>query len=397
MEKFGIERSDVISYIETVLQEQHVLEGKVNVTGTSSIGDGYTGLVIFIVATGKKYGKEVKLDFALKHSCALKEFREKIPIEFAYNLETLVLQKLVPLYQKILLENNCTPLKCFPKWYKTFESQNSNALVLENLKATGFVINDIKTPFTINHLNLLMKNYAKFHALGFAFKLRNPEKFKEISNEIIKLHKGIMEFCYELYKGWFKVLDNVLENCNETELLKKKRKITFEEVINLTDYVNDHSTIVHGDCWNNNYMFKMNGDTPEQVKILDWQICNVSNPLVDLCYVILANISQDNYEHIGDLLETYYKDFSENLRKLKCDPNEIYPKENFLGDYKKYARVSLMMVPSVLQISSKSKSELPDITKVDVDMVESFSNPQGEEVNEKILTYARYLEKYGII
>lgn len=67
-------------------------------------------------------------------------------------------------------------------------------MILEDLNARHFeVINHRQEILTFDHVSLVMKALGKFHALSFALRDQQPEKFKEITSSLNELYWVLLE------------------------------------------------------------------------------------------------------------------------------------------------------------------------------------------------------------
>ncbi|KAJ8977339.1 hypothetical protein NQ317_017753 [Molorchus minor] len=122
------------------------------------------------------------------------------------------------------------------------------------------------------------------------------------------------------------------------------------------------SVILHGDCWNNNFMFKYedeNKNSPSNVKILDWQLSQLLSPVIDLSYFIYINSSQSELDQLDELLETYYFSFSEFLRELGSKAEELFTFEDLKRHWNKYCAFGALFTPYVLKFVLCDKETAP--------------------------------------
>lgn len=107
------------------------------------------------------------------------------------------------------------------------------------------------------HASLVVKNLAKLHALSFALQKHNPDEFETIQNlcakDIQYADVGSIPTCLISY---FKSSVNVISN---PEIKAKLIDVTpniLQLLSKCSAPVPNYSTICHGDCWNNNILFK---------------------------------------------------------------------------------------------------------------------------------------------
>lgn len=152
----------------------------------------------------------------------------------------------------------------YPVCYKTIDIDVNEALILQDLKQLQFEMIDHRNkPISIDHASLVFNVLGKFHALSFAFKDQNGEKFKELTNdfdEILLHEKGkAMKMYINSLKS--KAFDCLIEG-NDTNLINKLNQLFAESPFDVAlSCVNGktaepYAIICHGDCWSNNTLFK---------------------------------------------------------------------------------------------------------------------------------------------
>ncbi|CAH0550238.1 unnamed protein product [Brassicogethes aeneus] len=391
MDKYGINESDITSLVQTVLDQENIKDGEITIKGTTGAGDGYTGIVIFVDANGTKDGEKVTLNLAVKHSTTVKSQRDVMPIKGIYKTESTVYETVIPKYQNFLKEHELPLLDIFAKWYKTEINEAGETIVFDNLKVQGFEMHDVKTPMNLNHLRLLLDKYARFHATGFAFKIKNPDEFKKIASILNEPVYELNKILIEYFNTFNEHLQTTLKSMNEFELVGKVKDILYEDL--LLKYAHDkHSIVTHADCWNNNLIFKYkkgNTHEPEEVKLLDWQVSSVGSPMIDLIQIIFLGISTEDLKNVDDLINYYYLQFSDYLNSLGCDVQDVYPKDEFMEDWHSYAKYSTCYAPTLYAMADKDRIEM-DLSDLK-NIIEAFEPSKDDQVKRRTLELVKYL------
>lgn len=246
--------------IESTTKE-NVKDPIVTITGTTDKGDNYSGDISFVTVTGDNGNNEsTAFDIVIKTGKRNVKMRET-GIDVLYQREIYVYDKMFPTFHQFQMGHNCENLfNSVPKCYKTLQEKDVEIIVLENLKSKGFKLHDRQVNMNVHHMKLVLKNYAKLHAVSLSMRDQNPDQFNEIVANATPvlgqlLLNGFKDVFQQMYDKQMKYIREV-----DSELYTQMDNIfgpilmdTFLEVYNAE--VED-PVIIHGDCWNNNFMFK---------------------------------------------------------------------------------------------------------------------------------------------
>ena len=152
-----------------------------------------------------------------------------------------------------------------PGSFKMLTEDLNEGLFLEDLKASGFEMFDRMKEVTKEHVFRVMEALGKYHALSFAMKDQKPELIKPYTS-MVDVFFQRSEESMEQIKMWFEHLKKqakvTLESMDNEDLKKRARKELgkdfFDQIggcIKGAD-AEPHAVICHGDCWNNNIMYR---------------------------------------------------------------------------------------------------------------------------------------------
>ncbi|KAJ3646083.1 hypothetical protein Zmor_023693 [Zophobas morio] len=368
--------SDIRKWLKVALAEENLESFSVKITGSSEKGDGYVGDVFFLVVTGiDKQGKNKEYDLVLKCSKSSAALMESVPVfTKGFVREAYLYQHVFPLFKQFQISKGIEKLfDSVPKYYGVYSDDFRHVIVLENLKKLGYDLWPKAKPLSREVIDIVIKNYAKFHATSVALEEQCPENFQKLlkglaenlakefieTSDFANMFQSAVEEVYEL------LTEDVKKEILEQWLkLKEKVYFIFGELISATD---DLKVISHGDSWVNNFLYKFENEektTVSRVAILDWQVSKFTSPVTDLSYFLFAGISKEDLADIDTILRDYYKYLCEYLRRLSSKFADTYTLENFFDDWKKYGQYGLVMCIMPIKTLYSKKKDLPDLAEI---------------------------------
>jgi RNAse (barnase) inhibitor barstar len=399
------DEEEIRCWLKCVLTEENIDDFSVQILGNSEKGDGYLGDIIFVRLTSANGRSPKEYNLVLKCSKRSQILREKTPVKDAFINEIYIYNTVLPVFTQFQLEHGINnPFDSVPKCYGKFTSENMEVLVFENLKSVGYTLWNKKQPLTRKHIDMVMTEYSKFHAISFAMKDQQPEKFEELSTgltDVFKMFMDTMDIESMFGKSFDDLYDVLKGDLDDNTLMtwknfKNQIKHVFEGMCEQSD---TNKVITHGDCWNNNFMYKhaANNETlPVKVAILDWQIAKYFSPICDLSYFLFACISKEDIEDLDEILKVYHKSLTSYLNKMGTDSN-VYPLDTFLADWKKYCKYGVTMSSMLFKICATDKDEVVDIAQM-AESGQNFEDTFSYEVKDKtsFKNRARHVVKYVV-
>lgn len=255
--------SIVNQWISNGLKPYNYKNIEVELTGLSEVGDGYVGDIAFSkVHALKSDGTKEVLNIVVKYSKSDPVKRKEFPVAALFQSEIFIYGTLIPLYKNF--ENNAKldVLDNFlPKCYSTYEYENQEIILLENLQV-GFEIHDRMTPLDMDHVKITFKNYGVWHAFSIAYREKYPKEFQKAKTNLQSPLAALQPLFEPLFLTSEENVYAVLKEAGEADLVAQLKKEVsssfFLKTIEL-DHLTANETnnvIVHGDGWNNNFMFK---------------------------------------------------------------------------------------------------------------------------------------------
>lgn len=243
--------------IRNIAKRENFVDYRVTVTSGSEKGDNFLGIILRlkIEENGKSEKKPLHLIIKTPPGEAM---RNVLPINRFYGTEVHVYSVMFPAFNTLQEEAKIPEDQCF-KLAKCFGCSSQNLhefLALEDLNVKGFKMFDRFKSFDYDHMMLLVKTLANYHALSYAMKEKQPDNFRQLSEIVTNspIFPGAEKVLVEAHARAVKVMKDQLS----ADRLKKFSVNLLEK---LNDYFDNNgkdrtfNTITHGDCWCNNFVF----------------------------------------------------------------------------------------------------------------------------------------------
>ncbi|XP_031627333.1 uncharacterized protein LOC116343429 [Contarinia nasturtii] len=259
----------------------------------------------------------------------------------------------------------------YPKCYSSISDDLSESLFLEDLLRRKFEMIDVrKEPVTFDHMSLMLKALGKFHAVSFALKDQQPEKFKELANLAFEQYWTMIDSGYSsFYLDALKRLTDILEMEKRSDLLEKFNNAAgrdhFSNILRMisSEAAEPYAVICHGDLTTNNTMFcKDEQGKPIEIQLFDFQFTRYASPVIDLILYLFCSISTElRNQHYEEFLRIYHESLSDLVRRLGSDPQTLFPFERVLDQLRKIGVYSIYVGALLLPILGSDPDKLPDI------------------------------------
>ncbi|XP_063588142.1 uncharacterized protein LOC134765417 isoform X2 [Penaeus indicus] len=338
-------------------------------------GDNYMSSVKRVKAQVTIGGREEQLTYVAKvkmgFSDAFKEFSN-----IAFFKEHEFYTKLLPELNGVLAEAGLNPLR-IPKFYHYRKSGEREILILEDLTARDFLLDDRKKGFDIPHMSLALEELGKFHASSYLLQQKTPHE--DLSEKHKFLGIDWSNYCetpgQDMATYMAKELDTaaaVAESCpgyeNVARWLKEIQPRFTDIFAELSKSRAPFHLVWHGDCWTNNFLFRYNAKgEPIDVMMLDLQCCQKGSLAADLLMLIYLSISTESRRHNLDLfLQEYLSSFSATVTAggLPSPFTLEELREEYNAKFIYGALMGAVFIPVVIG----DAEDTPDYSQVDDDM-----------------------------
>lgn len=291
----------------------------------------------------------------------------------------------------------------YPQHYGSVSAELSECVLLEDLSVRNFSIIDRHTEeVTADHVYLFMKVLAKLHAISFALKDQQPEKFKEIAanvGEIIFRREDVMFREYFLKQSEEAI--KVVSNAEDAHLLAKLKKLFTKSPLDIvadcldTKLTGAGVVITHGDSWQNNTMFRYGNDgKPIEINFLDWQLSRCSSPIIDIVYFLFSCTTKHVRDaHYDNFLKVYHESLSLHIRRyvsrifnrpitkvnvqihsrLGSDPDKLFPYKLMMEHFRKFAKFAMVFSTVLLPLITTDSGSKVDLDELSQEIVNGKS------------------------
>ncbi|XP_075221441.1 uncharacterized protein LOC142324499 [Lycorma delicatula] len=366
-------------------------------------GDNYTAMLFRVV---------INLTDGSEESLIIKCLPDSIVRRQAFKSDVLF-QNEVAFYTQALpallsfQEENCKGGIKFSSVPKCHLAQD-DLIVLEDLKARGFDMPDRKTGLNLDQCTMVLRILARFHALSFAMKYREPEKFQHLVKE------SVNEVYFTLdNEDWYR---DYYRTATRNALTMVKEKLTG---IEMADYIEKFKSFVdgdsvfrsmvemvkpreplavlcHGDCWSNNIMFKYNNSGYiQEVCLVDFQVARYGSPALDIVNLLYCCTSHElRTSFMAQLTEDYYSTLCVTLDQLGCPENLVFCKEKplkemLLKEIHRCGRYGLGLAIDMIPICTCDSEEAPDLYEAQTqeesaEPVSSFNEQCQQKMSELV-------------
>ncbi|XP_042243292.1 uncharacterized protein LOC121880200 [Homarus americanus] len=266
--------------------------------------------------------------------------------------------------------------KCFHCCF----DEGKEILLMEDLRARSFRMFDRQRGMDAVHATLVLQELGRLHAASILLDKTLP------SHDFTKTWTCFTDEWME-NEDFNKMFKTMIGNQIEGAAMIMKKVPNYERVVSWIEGIKEtaidimiqsfrsedgEGVLLHGDCWNNNVLFRYDeAGVPVEVMLVDLQAMRKASPAVDLNYFLYSSFNgPDRIQNKEVFLKAYYDSFTSVLKtedvSVPFTPEELQQK---LQDHMIYgALVSMFLVPIVLS----EAEDVPDFA--DMDDIEKFSS-----------------------
>ena len=234
----------------------------------TSKGDNYLCIVTKVEVVYEKNGQQQLTSYVVK-------LNPLVPMPNLEHLARVLFEKEIGFYKEIvpLLNKELERLQLgtlgIPKYFHSVSQEKEQVIFLEDLRTRDFKMLDRKVGMDRNHTMLIMKELAKLHAISVVlmnneeFKRENLEKkFPFLGEPYVKMIENtsngniVNEFYGQSMATAAEIFDKIEGYEEGGRFLRSIIPTCSDVMINALKSEEPFVTFCHGDCWNNNFLFK---------------------------------------------------------------------------------------------------------------------------------------------
>jgi len=275
--------------------------------------------------------------------------------------EATFYDKIVPQVNEVLSSIGA-PLLRVPRFFYACSEVGRELIFFEDLRKKCFKMFDRRKGMDRKHSLLVFKELARLHS---ASKIMIERKGKGTISQFHLDKEFFDSFAdNEITVEWFKSIPvnggKMIEKCGDyskaVEILNEMGPSALSLILDQLKPEEPFASVCHGDCWNNNLLFRYEEGEPVEVCLLDMQINRYSSVATDLRYFLLTSFNGDvRNSHLSEFLSAYYSQFSECMQAAKL--KAPFTEEELLKEYKAKSTFGLLMclmvIPAVLAETSE--------------------------------------------
>lgn len=235
--------------------------------------------------------------------------------------EGTVFTKVVPAMNRILARIGCPPI-AVAKCFFCSLAKGEEVLILEDLRPRGFKMWDRRRGIDAPHARLVLQELGRFHAASLLLESELPDKdllrtyslgdhFMS-SDAAKKLFGGMVSAQLEATARILEEIPKYERVCQWLHETKGESLNMFTEMLDPANYKPPFFVLNHGDCWNNNLLFRYDDSgAPVQVMLVDLQVARKVSPALDLNYFLYSSFNgPERQQNLEQFLKVYHDSFS---------------------------------------------------------------------------------------
>ncbi|CAL4079394.1 unnamed protein product, partial [Meganyctiphanes norvegica] len=350
-------------------------------------GDNYAGVVTSAIVKYRQNGEETQVTYIVK----LNPMRGVEMFEcFTHNQfirEGHYFTVFLPEMNELLIRFNEPPLRLAKGFFANMKS-TQECLIMEDLRARGFKMFDRKKGVDRAHGMLVLNELGRVHAASLLKEKYigsdSFEKYGVLEDEwdLMKSDPKMSEMAQQMYagslNGSIKLLEKISGYENTVEWLKEIQPKILDLVLDLFKPSEKFGVMIHGDCWNNNILFRYDSsNNPVEVMLVDFQQIKKASPAIDLNYFLYSSfMGPERTSNLDDFLKKYYTSFSTTLRAGQMDVP--FTHDELCQEVKDKLLFGLVMAMFLIPVVLAESDDILDVDSLTPEKMEEFMKEREE-------------------
>ncbi|XP_075156629.1 uncharacterized protein LOC142229920 [Haematobia irritans] len=318
-----------VNALEEGLREVKIVIRELEFTWGSNPGDNYCSSIYRVHIIYDSYGADrneldQNIHLIVKTIPVIQEnlFLQDVGV---FVKEKLIYADILPRLA-ILCDNDDFGAKCFYTLKKPIQT-----IIFNDLTVEGYRNASRYTGLDWNHSVMILQKLAKFHATSMVLLKKEPAITKRLTKGML-CEETILksDTLLHMFGGYLKQLvktSSAWPGYEDINVKLQKYHSNFKEITHkLAQHKeNDRYRVLnHGDLWTTNFMFAYEDDLqpsiPTKAIFVDFQLSFYGSPACDINFFLSTSVQLDILKTRRDeLIEAYYKVFSETLEYLRYD------------------------------------------------------------------------------
>lgn len=283
-------------------------------------GDNYACFVTSVQVRFRLGGEERATSYVAKLNPRRADEGLNEMVSQIFSREGTVFTEVIPAMNQILARIGCPPIAVAKCFFCSLEKAKE-VLILEDLRPRGFKMWDRRRGIDAAHARLVLKEIGRFHAASLLLESELPGKDilrtysladHFMSSDAAKKTLGGMVSAQ--LEGTAHILEKTPKYERASQWLHETKDESMDMFIDMLDPANykpPFFVLNHGDCWNNNLLFRYDdSDSPVQVMLVDLQVVRKVSPALDLNYFLYSSFNGPvRQQNLEEFLKVYHDAF----------------------------------------------------------------------------------------
>ncbi|XP_045598758.1 uncharacterized protein [Procambarus clarkii] len=350
-------------------------------------GDNYACLVTSVVVQYTLGDLQKETTFVAKMMRTQNSGGFSDMVRKSFKREDACLAEIVPRMNKILKELGLREIGIAKTYYTSCET-GKELLLLEDLRTRGFKMFDRRRGMDIPHARLVLTELGMLHAASLLLERILPEHditkawqvFEDDWMNDGEAKKMFGAMSRNQLEGAALIMEKVPNYGHVVDWINKIKETSVDIFMNSFATSSDFGVLIHGDCWNNNLLFRYDaaGD-PVEVMLVDLQIMRRASPAVDLNYFLYSSFNgPDRTPNLETYLKIYHTSFSSVLEAGGAAVP--YTLEELREEFRRRMLFGCITGMFLIPIVLSEAEDVPDLDAMTDGNMEEFAKERQEVV-----------------